>query len=65
MIKVRCPICQRPMAGQSTAEWPDFPFCSHKCRVIDLGRWLGEQYRIAADDSEEVPTDPDTLDEPP
>jgi len=25
---------------------PDRPFCSPKCRLIDLGRWAGEDYRI-------------------
>jgi endogenous inhibitor of DNA gyrase (YacG/DUF329 family) len=24
-----------------------FPFCSDRCRLIDLGKWLGEEYRIA------------------
>ncbi len=38
----RCPIC-----GQSTA--PDTrPFCSPRCKEIDLGRWLGERYAIPA-----------------
>jgi endogenous inhibitor of DNA gyrase (YacG/DUF329 family) len=37
------------MQGQSRAEWPQFPFCSPRCRLIDLGRWLGEDYRIAAE----------------
>jgi endogenous inhibitor of DNA gyrase (YacG/DUF329 family) len=37
------------MQGQSRAEWPQFPFCSPRCRLIDLGRWLGEEYRIAAE----------------
>jgi endogenous inhibitor of DNA gyrase (YacG/DUF329 family) len=46
MIKVRCPICDKPMHGQSTAEWPELPFCSARCRTIDLGRWLGGSYRI-------------------
>jgi hypothetical protein len=42
------------MEGQSTAEWPEFPFCSRRCKTIDLGRWLGENYRIpAADDGED------------
>jgi endogenous inhibitor of DNA gyrase (YacG/DUF329 family) len=27
-------------------EYPDFPFCSRRCRIIDLGRWLGEEYRL-------------------
>jgi endogenous inhibitor of DNA gyrase (YacG/DUF329 family) len=34
------------MEGQSTAEWPEFPFCSRRCRTIDLGRWLDEAYRL-------------------
>ena len=46
MTKVRCPICDREMPGQHI-EWPDYPFCSAKCRKIDLGRWLGEKYRVA------------------
>jgi endogenous inhibitor of DNA gyrase (YacG/DUF329 family) len=49
MIRVRCPICDRPMEGQSVAEWPDFPFCGPRCRTIDLGRWLGESYRVDAE----------------
>jgi endogenous inhibitor of DNA gyrase (YacG/DUF329 family) len=53
------------MAGQSSAEWPQFPFCSPKCRLIDLGRWLGEDYRIASDNPEEETKETDTLDEPP
>jgi endogenous inhibitor of DNA gyrase (YacG/DUF329 family) len=46
MIRVRCPICDRVMLGTSTAEWPEFPFCSARCRLIDLGRWLGQGYVI-------------------
>lgn len=49
MINVRCPICERQMIGESTAEWPDFPFCGKRCRLIDLGRWLGEDYRYRLD----------------
>ena len=51
MNKVRCPICQTPMPGQ-WKEWPDYPFCSHRCRKIDLGRWLGEKYSIPATEAE-------------
>lgn len=36
------------MKGESTALWPDFPFCSSRCKLIDLGRWLGDRYNIAA-----------------
>jgi len=48
MIRVRCSICERWMEGQSTAEWPEFPFCSRRCKTIDLGRWLGEDYHVPA-----------------
>jgi endogenous inhibitor of DNA gyrase (YacG/DUF329 family) len=56
MNKVRCPICDKEMPGQS-CEWPDYPFCSVKCRKIDLGRWLGEKYRVASDDEPSSPID--------
>jgi len=41
------------MVGRSLAEWPSFPFCSARCKTIDLGRWLGETYRIPAEEPEE------------
>ena len=44
MSKVRCPICSTEMPG-NWADYPDYPFCSRRCRTIDLGRWLGEEYR--------------------
>ena len=36
----RCAVCGKPQA----ARWR--PFCSKRCADIDLGRWLGERYRI-------------------
>jgi len=57
MIKVSCPICDRLMQSQEQAEWPQFPFCSTRCRIIDLGRWLGEAYGVAADAAEELPAE--------
>lgn len=64
MISVRCPICNCLMQGQGPAEWPAFPFCSERCRTIDLGRWLGEAYRVAADPAEETPELFDANDSP-
>jgi uncharacterized protein len=46
MKKVQCPICERAMDGQRPKEWPEWPFCSKRCKTIDLGRWLGESYRL-------------------
>ncbi len=39
-----CPHCQKPVAPRS--ENPSFPFCSKRCRLIDLGGWLTESYRV-------------------
>lgn len=39
-----CPICGKP------ATRPHYPFCSARCRTIDLGRWLGGDYRIPAEE---------------
>lgn len=50
MFKVSCPICGRVMQGESVSEWPQFPLCSRRCQQIDLGRWLGERYAIAAEE---------------
>ncbi len=45
MTTVRvCPSCRKPVAPR--AENPFFPFCSKRCRMVDLGRWLGEEYRM-------------------
>jgi endogenous inhibitor of DNA gyrase (YacG/DUF329 family) len=59
MIRVRCPICDQLMQGASTAEWPHFPFCSERCRLVDLGRWLGEAYTIrpTAEEEDQVLSD--------
>jgi endogenous inhibitor of DNA gyrase (YacG/DUF329 family) len=32
------------------ADYPDYPFCSARCKLIDLGRWLGEEYTVASKD---------------
>lgn len=40
---MRCPTCEREFdPAQSGA----MPFCSDRCRLIDLGRWLGEEYAL-------------------
>jgi len=40
---LRCPTCRKiVLAGE-----PDFPFCSDRCRVIDLGKWVSGGYVIS------------------
>ena len=45
MAKTVCPICDTPMPGDWT-EYPSYPFCTKRCKLIDLGRWLNEDYKI-------------------
>jgi endogenous inhibitor of DNA gyrase (YacG/DUF329 family) len=54
-----CPSCKRAVLLRS--ENPCFPFCSERCRAIDLGRWLGGEYRIVAapDEDEDGDTPPE------
>jgi uncharacterized protein len=39
----RCPTCGKPAAPRGQ---PGFPFCSQRCQLADLGRWLDEDYRV-------------------
>ena len=41
----RCPICSKPAIFEQP---PVGPFCSQRCKLVDLGKWLGEDYRIAS-----------------
>jgi uncharacterized protein len=56
-LKLRCPICKKPVKSTD----PDFPFCSQRCRIIDLGKWASGDYKISSPlkDSEELIQDGD------
>ncbi|MGB9404548.1 MAG: DNA gyrase inhibitor YacG [Candidatus Acidiferrales bacterium] len=43
-MKRICPICRKPTDSESDAE---FPFCSERCRTVDLGNWASEKYVIS------------------
>ena len=44
IVKLRCPICKKSVKSTD----PDFPFCSDRCRLIDLGKWASGAYRISS-----------------
>lgn len=49
---VTCPTCK------AVARWrenPHRPFCSLTCRLVELGVWLDEGYRVASDEHDDVP----------
>jgi uncharacterized protein len=44
---MQCPTCHREVeAGAAGQPDSSFPFCSERCRLIDLGRWLDGKYQI-------------------
>jgi endogenous inhibitor of DNA gyrase (YacG/DUF329 family) len=55
---MQCPICRRVIEG-AAAELPFRPFCSERCRSIDLGNWLDASYKVTA------PVEDEDLDEGP
>ena len=46
MIRVRCPICQKSFEIAALTELPSFPFCTERCKLVDLGRWIDGNYVI-------------------
>ncbi len=49
-----CPICKKPTDSDKNAE---FPFCSERCRLLDLGAWSSEKYVVSDPifNEEEIP----------
>jgi len=41
---VRCPTCKKPVKHEEA----EFPFCSERCRLIDLGKWASGAYVISS-----------------
>jgi uncharacterized protein len=57
-VKLDCPVCKKPVEGRD----PDFPFCSERCRLIDLGKWASGAYVISSptrDVSDSIPDSPE------
>jgi endogenous inhibitor of DNA gyrase (YacG/DUF329 family) len=53
-----CPICKKPVddatAGQAGSA---YPFCSERCKLIDLGRWMSGKYQIPVKDADAEESD--------
>lgn len=46
-MKITCPICK---ATTTWEENPHRPFCSERCKLVDLGKWAAEAYRVAGEE---------------
>jgi len=53
-MRYRCPICKKATDSSRDSE---FPFCSERCRLLDLGAWAAERYVVSEPifDEEELP----------
>lgn len=49
-MKIRCPICKKMTTWE---ENPWRPFCSERCKLIDLGAWASDEYKIPGKKEEE------------
>jgi endogenous inhibitor of DNA gyrase (YacG/DUF329 family) len=59
-LKLKCPICKKTVTSKDA----EFPFCSDRCRLIDLGKWASGGYVISSpvqdgDLIEELSREPD------
>ena len=50
---VACPQCGRSVEWTAASRWR--PFCSERCKMIDLGAWASEEYRVAVKSKDEDP----------
>lgn len=54
-LKLNCPTCRKEILW--TDDFPFRPFCSDRCRLIDLGEWANENHRIAGDSLDKLSQD--------
>jgi endogenous inhibitor of DNA gyrase (YacG/DUF329 family) len=47
---MKCPTCRQPVENEKS---PWRPFCSRRCKLIDLGRWLDGSYALPGEEVEE------------
>ena len=47
---VPCPTCQKPVEWSERSDWR--PFCSERCKLIDLGAWVMEEHRIPGEEAD-------------
>jgi hypothetical protein len=60
-MTVQCPICKKPVTDDDPppGQQSYFPFCSERCKLVDLGRWMNGKYQIPATEHDEEAPPPD------
>ena len=47
-VKLECRKCGEPIVVDDAVPLPkEFPFCSERCRLVDLGKWFDEDYKVS------------------
>jgi len=53
MKSFKCPICGKSFEIERLSDQPSFPFCSDRCKLVDLGRWIDGTYLISRELTED------------
>ncbi len=56
MQTVRCPLCRKETPWQGNAYRP---FCSERCRTLDLGAWASDTYHVPGEQVDPTPAEDD------
>jgi endogenous inhibitor of DNA gyrase (YacG/DUF329 family) len=59
-LSVQCPTCKKEVL--MTPAFPERPFCSKRCKLIDLGEWASEGHRIAGEEIDPAIEDAGNID---
>ncbi len=63
MLTVNCPRCGQPVEWSPAQRFR--PFCSERCKLVDLGAWASEAYRIPVQERGDALDDNDGVEDPP
>ena len=50
-MDMKCPVCKKTIPWEKN---PYRPFCSYRCKMMDLGKWLKEEYRVQGEKPDTV-----------
>jgi uncharacterized protein len=58
MMNLTCPTCSKSLQIKTMDDLPSFPFCSERCKMVDLGRWIDGAYVIPTRNGSDKPGGP-------
>ncbi len=55
-MRAKCPLCGKSIEFEAKSLPANFPFCSDRCKLVDLGRWIDGDYAIPGPPAASEPT---------